>query len=686
MRRPALPIDEEARLEALRAYEILDTSSDAAFDALTRLAAHVLNTPIALVSLVDERRQWFKSRVGLEVEETPRDISFCAHAVEASAPLVVRDALEDERFADNPLVAEGLRIRFYVGMPLRTRDGHVLGTLCVIDRAPREPTHEQLQMLELIAGQVVELLEANRQRRELSIARRRAEESATQLEVLFDAMAEGVVVQSAAGSITLANASAERILGLSLEQLTGRTSIDPRRESIREDESPFPGDDHPAMLALRTGQAQRNAIMGVRKPSGALTWISINALPQRSFGAATVTSVISTFRDITLLRDAQKSTERLARQERLVTTGTLAAGVGHEINNPLSFVLAGLELAIEEVRAIAGGSPSGRLRELATTLHEAREGAERIRKIVRGLRSLAREEEQPVPTSVDDALEIALNMSAHEVRHRAIVVRELQPTPLVLADESRLTQLFVNLLVNAGQALQGETPESGRITVKSSLRSDGRVSVAIADNGPGMPDDLQRRIFDPFFTTKPVGVGTGLGLSISHGIVSALGGELQVASTPGLGSTFTVLLPVAAEAPPELAVVPTATSVPRSRVLVVDDEKSVLRIFERVLGKEHEVVTCDDSREALKLIEAGETFDVVFCDLMLPHLRGDALFHKVFRLNPALADRFVFISGGVTLPELEEFLATVPNERIDKPFSVQNLRGMVRRYAVAAVR
>lgn len=160
--RPPIPPDEAERLEALRRYGILDSPPEPAFDDLTLLAAHICQTPIALVSFVDADRQWFKSRVGLNASQTPRDVAFCAHAIAGPRTLVVPDALEDERFAHNPLVVDDPRIRFYAGAPLRVGDGSGLGTLCVIDRVPHDFSPAQQEALEALSRQVVAQLELRR--------------------------------------------------------------------------------------------------------------------------------------------------------------------------------------------------------------------------------------------------------------------------------------------------------------------------------------------------------------------------------------------------------------------------------------------------------------------------------------------------------------------------------------------
>jgi PAS domain S-box-containing protein len=676
MKVPETPANEPARLSELLELAILDTKPEPAFDALATLAAEITGAPIALVSLSGQGRQWFKARHGLDATEVPRELSFCGHVVAAGELLVVRDALADARFADNPLVLGPPHVRFYAGAPLRTAEGLVLGALCAMDREPRDLGARQAELLRLLAGQVVELLVSRRRGAQLAAERAIVLEREQRIRTLLDGMAEGVVLQNANGAIESTNPAAERILGLTADQMSGRTSIDPRWRAIHEDGSPFPGDTHPAMVTLRTGEPSSGVIMGVQKPSGELTWISVNARPLRLSDDEAPHSVVSTFHDITAQRVAQEAAERLARNEHLITVGTLAAGVGHEINNPLTFILTNLELAMEELRTL-GGSSSSRLRYVADMLGDAREGVERIRRIVRGLRAFARERSEPVPTDVANSIEVSIQLAMHELRHRAKVSTELAETPPALADEARLSQILVNLLVNAAQAFPSPDPDRNRIVVGTSVGADGRIVITVRDNGPGIAPELQRRIFDPFFTTKPVGQGTGLGLSISQSIAISLGGELSVESTVGEGATFRLALPVA-PVPKEGSRRPTAEGA-RARILVIDDDEPVLAAIARILEPSSDVVATKDAREAWRLLEAGEEFDVIFCDLMMPHISGPELWERVRARSAALADRFVFVTGGATSDQGLAFLEKVPNERIEKPFGVQTLRTLVQR-------
>lgn len=678
MQAPGNPPNEEARLSALHSLNVLDTANEAAFDEIARLAAHVMEAPIALVSLVDSDRQWFKARYGLDATELPRPVSFCGHVVYDDARLIVRDALADPRFADNPTDLEDPRVRFYAGIPLRTDDGLVLGSLCVIDHEPRDPTPAQLDMLELLARQVSRLLDKRRLRLRLAAENVELFEAKHRLLSLFDVMAEGVVVQNQLGEIVSCNAAAATILGLSEDQLRGRTSIDPRWRSVRENGTAFPGAEHPAMHTIRTGERQRNVVMGVHTPDGRLTWISINSLPSRVH-ASVVEEVVTSFHDITPIKVAA---ERMAQQERLATTGTLVAGVGHEINNPLAFVIGNLDLALEEVTAMAGPSPSARMSDLTEMLGEARLGADRIRKIVRGLRALSREDVALQPVDLGAVVDTSLSMALHELRRKATVTIDVAGLPAVLGDESRLTQVLVNLLVNAGQAFERPDPEINQVTVRGALRADDRVRLSVIDNGPGIPPNLVGRVFDPFFTTKAVGQGTGLGLAVSRGIIQALGGQLTLESVPGEGAAFHIDLQSADSENATGADGDAGARASRGRILVLDDDLLVLSTMRRSLAREHDVTALSDPREALALFASGSNFDVVFCDLMMPHMTGQELFGVVQEKYPAIAPQFVFVTGGATTSAGTLFLAELPNDVVEKPFSLSNLLGLARRYVV----
>jgi len=561
-------------------------------------------------------------------------------------------------------------VRFYAGVPLQCDDGTVLGTLCAIDTQPRALAPHQQEALELLAAQVVALLELRRTGAQLRAERRELADREARLAIVFDGMINGLVLQDPSGAILQHNRAATAILGVTADQLRGRTSLDPRWRAMRGDGSPFPGEDHPAMVTLRTGQPMTDVLMRIEETSGGQRWLSIDSRPMIEPGAALPYAAITTFRDVT---DKRNLAERLAQHQRLITTGTLAAGVGHEINNPLTYVLTNLGFAIELCEQLTAERPSERLAELVGMLEEARDGGERVREIVRGLKAIARDNEQLVPTDVNAVVQTALRTVSHELRTRASVKLELATAPLAHTDGGRVTQVLVNLLANAAQAFKTADPSVNQIVVRTAV--DREVTIEVSDNGPGIAPEVLPRIFDPFYTTKPVGAGVGLGLAIAHGAMLALGGELRCETALGHGATFRLTLPVANRE----AIAPQR----RGRLLVVDDERIILSSFTRIFDADFEVVAHSDPRAALQCVRDGNDFDVVFCDLTMPYLSGMELYAEIAAIRPQVAGRFVFVSGDLSRGDIRAFLTQIPNERIEKPFSLKEVRTIARRYLPA---
>ncbi|HVV85392.1 MAG TPA: response regulator [Kofleriaceae bacterium] len=387
-------------------------------------------------------------------------------------------------------------------------------------------------------------------------------------------------------------------------------------------------------------------------------------------------------RDVHLRAERKKLQDQLLVSDRMASMGTLAAGVAHEINNPLASVMANLELAHRALNARA--DKLGLATELADVreeLRDAREAAERIRGIVRDLKVFSRSpDDQTGPVDVKPVLESTLRMAWNELRYRARLVKEYGPTPAVEANEARLGQVFLNLIVNAAQAIPEGHVEENELRVTTGVEPDRGVFVEIADTGSGMPPEVLAKLFTPFFTTKPVGVGTGLGLSICHRIVTGLGGTIDVESEVGKGTKFRIVLPIAsssqvpARAP---AAVVEAAARRRGKVLVVDDEPMITRAVHRILAYDHDVVALDNARAALDRIDGGERFDVILCDLMMPRMTGMELHARLTAAAPDQAARMVFLTGGAFTGEARAFLDQVSNQRIDKPFDPIHLRELV---------
>ncbi len=385
-------------------------------------------------------------------------------------------------------------------------------------------------------------------------------------------------------------------------------------------------------------------------------------------------------RDVALRAEQRKLREQLLISERMASVGTVAAGVAHEINNPLACVLANLDLAERGLAERAGSlGLMVEFEEVREELRDAREAAERIRNMVRDLKLFSRIREEPTgPVDVTHVLESTLRIASNEIRHRARLVTSYGNTPPVQASESRLGQVFLNLVVNAAQAIGEGQVKDNEIRISTSVAPNNRVLIEIADTGSGMPPEVLARLFTPFFTTKPVGVGTGLGLSICHRIVTGFGGTIDVSSEVGKGTTFRLWLPTAASGGLDGASGGGANGGPsRGRVLVIDDEPMAVRVMQRILSPEHEVVAFGCAAKALDFITGGTRFDVILCDLMMPQMTGMEFYAALNRLDPAQAARIIFVTGGAFTPAARTFLDAVPNQRVEKPFDAQHLRALV---------
>lgn len=390
---------------------------------------------------------------------------------------------------------------------------------------------------------------------------------------------------------------------------------------------------------------------------------------------------------LVLVRDVTERKQleaHLLVADRMVSIGMLAAGVAHEINNPLSFVISNLDFVVEQLpqlQAKATGCQA-MCEDLGSALADAQVGADRVRSIVKGLKAFSRTDDlERGPVHVHHMLEATISMAMNEIRHRARLVRDYSTeTLLVQGDESRLSQVFLNLLVNAAQAITEGSSSQNEIRVTTSQSPDGGSLIEVRDSGPGMSAEVQRQLFTPFFTTKPNGIGTGLGLSICHQIVTSHGGRISVETSPGHGAAFRVWLPGAQprlEAPKPMLV---KASTRRGRVLIIDDEAMLGDVMRRVLAGQFDVLVVTGGHDALKVLASDPSFDVIFCDLMMPDMAGPDVYEAIAQLYPQLTKRIVFVTGGVFTERSRLFLEHTSNLTLEKPFDSARLLAVTRQY------
>lgn len=388
-------------------------------------------------------------------------------------------------------------------------------------------------------------------------------------------------------------------------------------------------------------------------------------------------------RDLELEIDRQL-TERehmdtlLRRNDRLASIGTLAAGVAHEINNPLTYMLSNLE----QVQDLGQQSPTS-IDEMLALISEAREGAQRIAAVVRDLGAFTRPQGDEIPnaTHLASVVASALALAALQLRGRAQIHVDVPPNLFVHATEGQLVQVLVNLLVNAIHAVEAaQMAERGhQIRILATTASD-QVQLTVSDTGVGIPDDVMPRVFDPFFTTKGPGAGTGLGLFLCHRIVTRFGGTILIDSEPGLTHVRVTLASSVPRDPPP----PVAASEPGAalRVLVLDDELLVARALARLL-REHTVTITHTVAEALEHLES-QPFDLVFCDLTLPRVPGRVLVETIRERHPTMMPRLVLMTGGTLADEDRLLLSQLGLRPITKPFDPSAVRTLVSRVSPIA--
>ena len=398
--------------------------------------------------------------------------------------------------------------------------------------------------------------------------------------------------------------------------------------------------------------------------------------------------VISTWRDITPRRQLQA---QLMQMERVVAIGSLAAGIGHEINNPLAYVQSNIDYCTERWGelldvlelfrkdhgdAYLDGQMQREFHQFASALAEASEGVDRVSSIVADLREFTNMRNARLgPVELRRSIDSAVNLARNELRQKAQLEIQLDSLPLVMGNEIKINQVFLNLLLNAAQAIPPGSPLKYKIDITASYLEDkGMVEVRVRDNGPGIPAAILEKIFDPFFTTRARGAGSGLGLTVAQNIMHVHGGHISIESKPGEETIAKLLFRVAEREEPsgpyQAVVFP---EVERVSLLVIDDEAPILRVIERLLSRDHKVTGVLDALTALEIIEDGQEFDVILCDVMMSNMDGVTFYERLAEERPELARRLVFLTGGALTESQLRLLKERDIPIVYKPFNKRDL-------------
>lgn len=504
MIKPIFPLNEAERIKALKSYNILDSECEEIFDGITKLAISICNVPIGLISLIDENRQWFKSRQGLSATETPRDTSFCVHAINQSEIFYIEDATMDDRFKDNPLVTGDPEIIFYAGKPLVNKNGYALGTLCVMDKKPRKLSELQLNQLNLLADQAIFLIESR-------INIKKLEETFSFLNKLAKNMPGMIytfqLFPDESSCFPYASEMIEVLYEIKLKD-------------VLHDSSKFLARIHPDDIekVLRSIKVSAESLTKwnyeyrIISPTAGIRWHSGSANPEKKENEGVIWhGYIS---DITELKNQETF---IVNSQKMASLGEMASGIGHEINNPLAIIQANASLLIEQLNV--GHVPK---EDVLSTLNKISETSDRIDRIVKGLRSISRNanDDDFEMVSVSKLVEEIMSLSEEKLINATVKMTISKPKEDIFIECSHtlILQVLINLINNAFDAI--DSLSNKWITVDFELINSNKfLKCAVTDCGMGIPREVVAKLMQPFFTTKEVGKGTGLGLSISNGLI-----------------------------------------------------------------------------------------------------------------------------------------------------------------------
>ena len=672
---------EDERLDALDALHILDTAPEPAFEAMVDVACALFTTPIAVVSFVDGRRQWFKARRGLPATETKRDIAFCARVVDTGERLVVDDALADARFAHNPLVVGEPKIRFYAGVPLVLTSGARVGSVAIMDHVPRTLDASSIESLHRLAQVVVDAVEqrvrANLSRKVVLRAQEQVEVEAKRHSAILHAALDAIVLADADGKIVELNPAAEAVFGLTRAAALGRL--------VREVIVP------PAHRAMHQFAWARHLATGVSNILGRRIEVSaVNAVGHEFPVELTVVRlpeeppVFAAFlRDLTERRSLQA---QLLHAQKIEAVGRLAGGIAHDFNNLLTVIISYTDLLLDEMTAED---------EHRGDVQEISKAAQRAAALTQQLLAFGRKQRLDRKVLVlDDLLRNIGGLVERVLGPMVSLAWQLAaPAITVNADPGSLEQVVMNLAINARDAM----PEGGVLTVATSrvelteqsqpsLPAGSYVKLSAVDDGVGMSAATRARIFEPFFTTKEA-KGTGLGLAMVLGIVEQSGGAVRVDSEVGKGTTFEVYLPIAEESEIREIVHPPTVLPSRGTetILLVEDEDAIRQVAATILRRlGYTVIVASDGADALAVFARTTTaIHLLLTDVVMPNMTGVELAERLVGAHPELK---VLCMSGFTEEKIAHRVAERGYRFMQKPFNPERLILHVREALDAAAR
>lgn len=535
---------ESTRINKLHELDLMNKTTEPAFNSIIQLAKEHFDVPISLFSIIDEEKQWFKAKVGLDINETERNVSFCNQTIKSDKLLIIEDATKDARFSKNPYVLDETNIRFYAGAPINI-DNFNIGTICIIDTKPRSFSHNDANYLSLLARNIencIKLIILSKQETKYQNKIKESAHNDKRAELILQTMHDGLVLQNAQGKIIFSNPRACEILGYSSDELLNASATDDTWEAVNEEGVEISWREHPSMKCLHCNMPVKDEILGVKRPDGERIWLLVSAKPLELDDETVPQHVLVSFVDITSEKKAYENVKilkTLAQSANNVKSAFLS-NISHEIRTPLNGVIGCAQ-------AMKATNLDQTQEALIDIICQSGGELESILKDIIELSAL----EMGTTTLECDEIEIGklyksiyedTNKSAHQKNLKFENNYHSNFETYFFGDKKRINQIAQNLLSNAIKFTH-----FGAVKLEIYIDQSNNLNLIVEDTGIGISDEHKEIIFKSFTQidasiTRAYG-GAGIGLSLVSDLVNLMNGEIKLTSELGIGSKFHVILP-----------------------------------------------------------------------------------------------------------------------------------------------